>query len=43
VIAGYLGSGGGFAEALARFGLAYADQTVNDWEDLRKSRKMGKP
>jgi uncharacterized protein (DUF2252 family) len=43
VIAGYLGSGDGFVEALARFGLAYADQTVKDWEDLRKERKMGKP
>jgi uncharacterized protein (DUF2252 family) len=41
-IAGYLGSGAKFAECLARFGLAYADQTVKDWEDLRKSRKMPK-
>ncbi len=39
VIAGYLGSGGGFAEALAKFGSAYADQTEKDWEDLRRSRK----
>jgi uncharacterized protein (DUF2252 family) len=42
VIAGYLGSGNGFAEALGRFGLAYADQTVKDWEDLRRSRKLPK-
>ena len=42
VIAGYLGSGGGFAEALSRFGLKYADQTVKDWEDLRRSRKVSK-
>jgi uncharacterized protein (DUF2252 family) len=40
VIAGYLGSGDGFAEALGRFGLAYADQTQKDWEDLRRSRKV---
>jgi uncharacterized protein (DUF2252 family) len=38
-IAGYLGSGEGFAEALARFGCAYADQTEKDWEDLRRSRR----
>jgi uncharacterized protein (DUF2252 family) len=40
VIAGYLGSGNGFAEALGRFGLLYADQTVKDWEALRRSRKL---
>jgi uncharacterized protein (DUF2252 family) len=42
VIAGYLGSGGGFAEALAKFGSLYADQTEKDWEDLKRSRKAGK-
>jgi len=41
VIAGYLGGGDGFAEALGRFGLAYADQTEKDWEDLRRTRKAG--
>jgi uncharacterized protein (DUF2252 family) len=41
-IAGYLGSGGGFAEALARFGSHYADQTEKDWEELKRSRKVGK-
>jgi len=40
VIAGYLGGGGGFAEALSRFGLLYADQTEKDWQDLRRSRKL---
>ncbi len=40
VIAGYIGSGDGFAEALARFGALYADQTEKDWEDLRRSRKL---
>jgi uncharacterized protein (DUF2252 family) len=39
VLAGYLGSGDGFAEALGKFGSCYADQTEKDWEDLRKSRK----
>jgi uncharacterized protein (DUF2252 family) len=42
VIAGYLGSGGGFAEALAKFGALYADQTEKDWEELRRTRKAGK-
>jgi uncharacterized protein (DUF2252 family) len=42
VMAGYLGGGDGFAEALARFGLLYADQTEKDWEALRRSRKMSK-
>ncbi len=39
VIAGYLGSGDSFAEALGKFGGLYADQTEKDWEDLRRSRK----
>jgi uncharacterized protein (DUF2252 family) len=37
VISGYLGSGGGFAEALAKFGALYADQTEKDWEELKRS------
>jgi uncharacterized protein (DUF2252 family) len=39
VIAGYLGSGSGFAQACAQFGSFYADQTEKDWESLRKARK----
>jgi uncharacterized protein (DUF2252 family) len=39
VIAGYIGSGEAFAEAIAEFGIAYADQTVKDWEQLKKSGK----
>jgi uncharacterized protein (DUF2252 family) len=39
VIAGYLGSGDGCAEALAKFGARYADQTEKDWEELKKARK----
>ncbi len=38
-LAGYLGSGDGFAQALAKFGALYADQTEKDWEELRRSRK----
>jgi hypothetical protein len=42
VIAGYLGSGDGFAECLGRFGVMYADQTEKDWEALKRSRKAPK-
>jgi uncharacterized protein (DUF2252 family) len=42
VIAGYLGSGGGFADALAKFGTLYANQTDKDWDELKRSRKTGK-
>jgi uncharacterized protein (DUF2252 family) len=41
VIAGYLGTGEGFAEALSKFGLLYAGQTEKDWSDLRRSGKAG--
>jgi hypothetical protein len=41
MIAGYLGAGGGFSDALAKFGELYADQTEKDWEELKKSRKGG--
>ncbi len=43
ILAGYIGSGGGFAEALAKFGSAYADQTEKDWNELKRSGKAGKP
>jgi uncharacterized protein (DUF2252 family) len=39
VTAGYLGSGGHMADALAQFGVAYADQTEKDWQDLRRALK----
>jgi uncharacterized protein (DUF2252 family) len=39
VIAGYIGNGEVFVEALAAFGIAYADQTEKDWEQLKKSGK----
>lgn len=38
-ISGYLGSGEGFADALAEFGRKYADQTEKDWAQLKKARK----
>jgi uncharacterized protein (DUF2252 family) len=37
ILAGYIGSGASFAEALAEFAACYADQTEKDWSDLRKS------
>jgi uncharacterized protein (DUF2252 family) len=40
VIAGYLGSGGTFAEALAKFAVSYANQTERDWQALRRSGKV---
>lgn len=36
MIAGYVGSGDGFAVALGKFGSAYADQTQKDWEGMKK-------
>ena len=42
VIAAYLGNGETFAEALAKFGSLYADQTERDWQALRRSGKAGK-
>jgi uncharacterized protein (DUF2252 family) len=38
-IAGYAGSGAALAEALGRFGAAYADQTEKDWEELKRWRR----
>ncbi len=40
VIAGYLGSGGTFAESVANFGVLYANQTEKDWQALRRSGKV---
>jgi uncharacterized protein (DUF2252 family) len=38
LLAGYLGNGQKFGEALAEFAEAYADQTEKDWKELKKSR-----
>jgi uncharacterized protein (DUF2252 family) len=42
VISGYIGLGDAFAEALASFGVAYADQAEKDWNELRRSGKAVK-
>jgi hypothetical protein len=42
ILTGYIGSGDGFAQALAKFGSLYADQTEKDWKELCRSRKAGK-
>jgi uncharacterized protein (DUF2252 family) len=42
ILSGYIGSGDGFAEALAKFGSVYADQTEKDWNELKRSGKAGK-
>jgi uncharacterized protein (DUF2252 family) len=36
MLAGYIGHGSSLAEALADFGIRYADQTEKDWAELRK-------
>jgi uncharacterized protein (DUF2252 family) len=42
-IAGYIGSGASFAEALAEFGSRFADQTEKDWRDLCRITRTVKP
>lgn len=42
VIAGYLGQGDGFAEAMGRFGALYADQTERDWQALRRAGRISR-
>jgi len=41
-IAGYIGAGDAFAQAIAEFGIVYADQTGKDWEELRRSGRAKK-
>ena len=41
-ISGYLGSGESFDEALGQFGIAYADQSVIDFETLKAAAKSGR-
>ncbi|MFP5237616.1 MAG: DUF2252 domain-containing protein [Acidobacteriota bacterium] len=36
ILAGYLGSGSSFAEAVAEFGIRYGDRTEKDCEELRR-------
>jgi hypothetical protein len=42
ILAGYIGTGDGFAEALAKFDNAYADPTEKDWKELCRTEKGGK-
>jgi uncharacterized protein (DUF2252 family) len=42
ILAGYIGAGDGFADALAKFGSLYADQTEKDWQELKRSGKAQK-
>ena len=42
ILNGYIGNGDSFAEALAKFGSLYADQTEKDWNELKRSAKAGK-
>ena len=39
VLAGYIGNGKRFGEAIARFAAAYADQTETDWDKLKTAKK----
>jgi uncharacterized protein (DUF2252 family) len=41
-IAGYLGNNDKFDQAIATFGFHYANQTVKDWEELRKAIRAGR-
>lgn len=42
VVAGYLGSGTAFDEAIAEFAIAYADQTDRDWKAFLAAIKTGR-
>jgi uncharacterized protein (DUF2252 family) len=39
ILSGYIGSGDKFCEAIVGFAEAYADQTEQDWEELKINRK----
>jgi uncharacterized protein (DUF2252 family) len=41
-IAGYLGNNDNFDQAMASFGVDYADQTAKDWEKLKRAIRSGK-
>jgi uncharacterized protein (DUF2252 family) len=43
IIAGYIGNGKRFDEAILEFAEAYAEQTQKDWQALLKSKHGGKP
>jgi len=41
-ISGYLGTSDRYDRAMVNFGITYADQTVKDWEALRRAIRLGK-
>ncbi len=41
-IAGYIGTGTAFPDAIAEFAIVYADQTRKDWEELKRSGRAKK-
>jgi uncharacterized protein (DUF2252 family) len=41
-LAGYLGSNDKFDQAMATFGVSYANQTAKDWQQLRRAIRSGK-
>ncbi len=43
LLAGYIGNGKRFGEAMMHFANAYADQTEKDWEELKVSKKRSTP
>jgi hypothetical protein len=42
MISGYCGKSMAFDDAMAKFALAYADQTERDYETLDKARRQGR-
>jgi hypothetical protein len=42
IIAGYIGKGTVFAEAISQFAVAYADQNLQDYERLREAITDGR-
>ena len=42
LLAGYLGNGSAFDEALGRFAVAYADQTERDYEAFTRAVRTGR-
>ena len=41
-LAGYMGQGGSFDDAVADFAMAYAEQTVRDWQDFTAALENGR-
>jgi uncharacterized protein (DUF2252 family) len=41
-ISGYLGNSEKFDQAMAKYGVTYADQTAKDWEEFKRTIRAGK-